>query len=621
MGEAPNRLGIAVGVPVAICVVLTLVALNLPGRVPAPAAVAAAGDVAGVVEDPFAAGDGTVDRIGSTPTLATGGPAAPVPGGPAGTVAPPSGTAAPGAPGAAPGAGPTSDGSVDAPAAAAASTAGCRADGRQDGISGYMPPCASWAGGDNGGATARGVSADSVLVVHWTPQSDPGTEAILSGAGLADTAATVQRAQDALFRYWNDHVETYGRTVELVHIDASGPSSSEEAMRADALRIAEEIRPFAVVDATGGMPLILTRELAQRGVVCICTNSRTSQTYTEVPPLIFNDYPTADEYAAHAAEYIGKKLEGGRTAVHAGDDQTVGQTFRTQQRRYGIVYLNGTQGTVDPDRVRAKDVMLRELGKWGIGPDRIETIGYIYDPGRNQADMTNMIAKLKGAGVTTVIPFWDPLTPILLTQEATRQQYYPEWFNIGLGLSDTTTAARLYDQSQWSNAFGITPLWVTWETVENSVGYREFHHGCPECSPGDEGNLINIYREPIENLFYGIHLAGPRLTNESFVRGMWSYPPTGGTAAMPLQYYTREFPGEIKDFAEFWYDVDASGPDERGEQGRGVIWKAANGARYQLGQWTTEESLAFVPRDVLAVSDDPPGPTDHDHEADGHTHG
>ncbi len=73
-----------------------------------------------------------------------------------------------------------------------------------------------------------------------------------------------------------------------------------------------------------------------------------------------------------------------------------------------------------------------------------------------------MIAKMHGDGITSIIMFVDPLYPILITGEATRQQYYPEWIISGSGLSDTTAAGRLYDQQQWKHAFGISPLWVTW---------------------------------------------------------------------------------------------------------------------------------------------------------------
>lgn len=497
----------------------------------------------------------------------------------------------------------------------------CRADGRQKGISYSMPPCANWTPGTpNGGATFRGVTDDKIVIVRYLAVLDRGTEAILSGARLADPAPVVKRAYDTLRRYSNLHYETYGREVVFVDVNASGASESEEAMRADAIKIANDIKPFAVIDGNPAAPLptVLAEELARRGVLCLCTTSASSQFYNALPPAIFSSLPTIDEYALHVGEYICKKLAG-KNAEFAGDDLSPVQNYNSTKRKFGIIYLNGARGKVNPEGARARDAMLRALGQCGIASNQVSQVGYIYDPGRNQVEVTNIIAKMKGDGVTTVIPLWDPLYPILITQEATKQQYYPEWFMTGTGLSDTTTAGRLYDQLQWRHAFGISPLWVTWEKVPNSPGYREYHHG-KDAPAGEEGALINVYRARIETLFRGIHMAGPNLTNDTYVRGMFNTPPIGGSAARPLRFLTRQYPTEIKDFVEVWYDHDRRGPDERGEQADGVVLKANNAKRYRPGEWTTSPSLAFQSANTLHVSDNPPGGGDDPHERDGHTH-
>ena len=191
--------------------------------------------------------------------------------------------------------------------------------------------------------------------------------------------------------------------------------------------------------------------------------------------------------------------------------------------------------------------------------------GYLYDPGRNQQDMTNMIASMRAAGVTTIIGVMDPLSPIFITQEATRQAYYPEWLQTGVGLSDTTTAGRLYDQQQWKHSFGMSPLWVTWTEKRMGPGYREYHHMRPGDAPGEEGNLIEIYRAPVQTFFRGVQMAGPNLTADTFAQGQFRYPKTGGTATAPLVYLTRQYPTEIKDFVEIYYDANERGKDERGE--------------------------------------------------------
>ncbi len=313
---------------------------------------------------------------------------------------------------------------------------------------------------------------------------------------------------------------------------------------------------------------------------------------------MFSSLPTSTEYAEYTAEYVAKKLWG-KKAEFAGDEQLPTQNFTSKTRKFGLIYLEGTQGKIDPEGKRARDAFDQAFAKYGMHFDK--EVGYIYDPGRNQADVTNMIAQMRSEGITTIVPVWDPLYPILITTEATRQQYFPEWFITGTGLSDTTTAGRLYDQRQWRHAFGISPLWVTWADVKNSDGYREFKNGMPDAEPGV---LVNIYRARVQTLFRGIHMAGPNLTNETFVKGELAYPATGGEPRAPLVQLTRQFPTEIKDFVEVWYGADIRGPDERGNQGSGMVMKSEMGKRYRLGQWTNDMRL-FDPNGAIAVSDDP----------------
>jgi hypothetical protein len=238
-------------------------------------------------------------------------------------------------------------------------------------------------------------------------------------------------------------------------------------------------------------------------------------------------------------------------------------------------------------------------------------VSYLYDPGKNQSEVNNMIAQLKAAGVTTVVPLVDPLSPILITQAATQQAYFPEWFVTGTGLSDTTTAGRLYDQNQWRHAFGMTPLWVTWIDRTNGTGWREYHDARRSDANNSEGVLIEIYRARIQTLFRGIHMAGPNLTYDTFRQGMYAYPPTpdgGGTAAHPYVYTTPDSPTDIKDFAEVYYDITQQGPDERSEQGTGMMMKTDFGQRYQLGQWPSDDPhVKKAGNNAIAVSDDPPG--------------
>lgn len=491
----------------------------------------------------------------------------------------------------------------------------CREDRRLKGISHYMPPCMGFTkgySGRNGGATARGITEKTVKLVLFASQSDPATTAILTQARLADAREDVERIYATLMRYANLHYQTWGREVVYQIYDASGPDSNDEAMKADAIKIASDIKPFAVI----GGPKVFGEELVSRGVICICTVSLTSDFYNSHPPYFFGSLPTLTEYSINVAEYLGKRLKG-KNAKWAGDEHNPTQGFKSKPRRFGLIYLEGANGRVDPEGRRFRNHFVAELAKYGVKLAAEES--YLYDPGRNQSDITNMIAKFRAAGVTTVIGIVDPLSPIIITQEATRQGYYPEWLQTGTGLSDTTTAGRLYDQRQWSHSFGISPLWVTWTEKRFGPGYREYHHMRPGESPGREGNLIEIYRAPVHTLFRGVQMAGPKLTPETFAQGQFRYPRTGGIPTAPLVYLTRQYPTEIKDFVEIFYDADEPGKDERGESGRGMVMKVAGGKRYQAGKWPTTDPNVFNSKGAIAVTGDPKL-LDPPHEKDGHKH-
>jgi cytosine/adenosine deaminase-related metal-dependent hydrolase len=85
-------------------------------------------------------------------------------------------------------------------------------------------------------------------------------------------------------------------------------------------------------------------------------------------------------------------------------------------------------------------------------------VPYALDPATLQETASNAITKLKSAGVTTVIFAGDPIAPRDFTQEATAQDYFPEWFlNLSV-LIDTNVFSRTYDQEQWKHAFGLSAL-------------------------------------------------------------------------------------------------------------------------------------------------------------------
>src|SRR4051794_6100962 len=102
--------------------------------------------------------------------------------------------------------------------------------------------------GDNGGSTYQGVTANSIKVVLYLPEEhDPVLSFAYGAIGASDTnAQTAQTVQDFV-TFFQTYYETYGRKVDLVPYSATGTILDEVAARADAVHIAEAIKPFAVV--------------------------------------------------------------------------------------------------------------------------------------------------------------------------------------------------------------------------------------------------------------------------------------------------------------------------------------------------------------------------------------
>lgn len=623
MREFLDKYGPSVGVLGVLGLLAVLVPANAPDKGDTLAATGVSTEsfdesvaADGVTADTTAAGDAVPGDVAPTAAGAPG--AATSTGRSTGTVA---GGAAPkpGATGAA--AGSTAAG--PGPAAAAPASAkglefgkgpNCRDDGRMKQMSTYSPPCVDWVPGtDNGGATATGVTKDKIIVTRFVPQSDPATDAALRAAGATDSEADQQRIYDALRTNFNHHNETYGREVVFKTYNASGKDTNEAAMKSDALKIAKEIGAFANMNG----PNVLAAELAQLGVVCACTVSAAEAFYAANPPYIFASLPTLEDYYVNIAEYIGKRLAN-KPAKYAGDP--TGEMQRNP-RKFGLIYYEGRDGRADPDYKKARDVYVRELAKYGV--QLTTDVGYLYQLENAGGHSEGMITKMKAAGVSNLLVIGDPLYPVFITKEATRQGYFPEWFISGTALIDTSFFGRTYDQAQWSNAFGISPLWVFPVDVSTSSGYQAYHHAKPGAARGDEGVGINVYQAPVQLIFNGIHMAGPNLTNNSFAKGLFGYPKTGGKASAPLVFFTRDSPNAIKDFVEVFWDPQGTGKDETGKDGAGILVKAEQGARYFAGKWPAKDPMVFEDSGGQSIytSDNPPGgPATVPHAQDGHKH-
>ena len=581
---------------VALVVVVVLVVGVAPGRDRRsdPSQVSTqAGSLSGT-------GTGTVGGTGTDTSTSPSGGTAPVAGTPGTPGATPGGEAVPGG-GAGPGgeaeAGQVAVGPDTQPLATVAGlVANCdQATGRVKVPSKGAALCVPAFDGDNGGATTQGVSGDTIKVAVYRAQEDPTTAAIVAAAGADDSEEQVRQQYLEWVAYYESNYETYGRKVELVFVEASGAATDDAAARADALRVAE-LRPFA---SFGSPSNTYTDELVARGIMCFeCAISQPADYYQERAPYVWSIGNSSTWGSIHGAEYVEKVLAG-RKAEYAGTP-----ILQQQDRKIGSLHYD----TPDGDYKAAFDTFVSELTRRGLSLTAEASFYGYPDLTGLQEKVRPLIQKMKDAGVTTILLATDPFAPIFFTQEATRQQYFPEWSITG-PLTDTAFFARTYDQKQMQAAFmsgGIASRLP--EELSDSYRLHVWQHGKP---PTAEAGYALI-RIPIGIMYSGIHYAGEQLTPETFKAGLFNVPVTrGGPTRAAVSYGTRLWPGEdytgVDDVTYIWWDFDAQGEDEIGNDGIGLYRYVDGGRRYLPGEHRTDVRWFDEAGTVLVHEDYPEG--------------
>ncbi len=443
--------------------------------------------------------------------------------------------------------------------------------------------------GSNGGATYQGVTANSIKVVLYLAEPhDPVLSYIEGSIADTDTNAQTIATVNGYAKFLQAYYETYGRTIDLIPFVATGAASDDVAARADATTIAATIKPFAVI----GGP-ILTAAFGQlivaNKIFCIdCMPSQPDSYYAANSPYVIGLGMNADEGQIQLADYIGAQLAG-RSAAFAGE-----AAMHSQTRKFGLVYLS----TGQPSEIQT-DHFVASLAKFGV-----KLAARLAYTSPVTIDSVSLIAKLKAAGVTSVIFSGDPVAPGSLTRAATSQNYFPEWIISGAALTDTAIFARTYDQKQWAHAFGISFLAArTDPKVSGSIYLYHWYYGKnPPASTGAATTtpLITL-------LFVAVQGTGPDLTPASFLSALFAGPKPPEALTQPMITYGHhgiwpqtDYLG-IDDATEIWWNPNAAGPDELNHMGKGLYEYVQGGKRYLPGQWPHAAPDVFTTNGAVTI--------------------
>ena len=291
---------------------------------------------------------------------------------------------------------------------------------------------------------------------------------------------------------------------------------------------------------------------------------------------------------------IGKQLVG-KKAEYAGDDVS------KQTRKFGVVYI---PTLVDIDDFKS---YFKKYGGTVASENSYPANGSTFgDSTVSEEQAPTIVTRMKSAGVTTVIMLSDFSMNKALMDNATKQEWFPEWFFTGAIYADIGILSRAYPTEQ--SRARVRPV------VPHPVHRARPAAAAAATSVVDPDRLPELVlgrgrrhagrsgqRRTFIWLLSGIQTAGPKLTPKTFAQGLFAIPASGGAAQNRTNSFLSgygkvpdlpydEYAENGLDFAPYWWDPDTTGPSNgQGELGKGVGWYANGAKRYMAGTWPKKQ--------------------------------
>ena len=445
-------------------------------------------------------------------------------------------------------------------------------------------------GADNGGATWQGVTKDKITVIAVLPNDTQLETDPVKPKNKADKSpSTYENAIHDMLIPQLKYFETWGRDLEVKFVTSSG--SDEAAQRADAVAI-KSMKPFAVFDLIVAGLDVLETELAKAKIPNFGFSATAKKSNLQAP---YRWGPSdAQSSAINSAEVIGKQLVG-KKAEFAGDDVS-GQT-----RKFGVVYI---PTLVDIDDFKS---YFKKYGGTIASENSYPANGSTFGTASvSEEQAPTMVTRMKAAGVTTVIMLSDFSMNKALMDNATRQEWFPEWFFTGAIYADIGILARAYPAEQSTHAFGLSfltpfteldppppPPQLPLSTLTDPLNwYWGVDAGTQAGAVSPELDLV-AERHPRRGAEPHPEDAPARAVRDPGRRGapprtVRTAPSTGSARCPNLPY--DEYAQNGVDFAPYWWDPTTTGPSNgQGEMGKGVGWYANGAKRYIAGTWPKKQ--------------------------------
>jgi hypothetical protein len=408
------------------------------------------------------------------------------------------------------------------------------------------PPCIAFFDGDNGGATAKGVTRDEIRVV-FLPSCGSNTPQ------RTDDYDKVSHVYGALLKYFSERFQTYGRRVHGWAYQ--GNCVTQDAERAVVRDLNEQLDPFAIVNISA--TAVMADEAARLGIWTNIDEGRREEMARRAP-FLASFSPDEEDRLSSTAALLCAKLAG-RPARYSGDP-----TLRAAARKFALHYSRGQQATRAGQGVLLDDIRQRCGGLAGDVLLPSSDNNYALD-----------IPRWRAAGITTVVDVGDSITYALAAQQ---EGWLPEWFRVPDLFSPAADRAY-FPASQLANSYAITPMRRLASRPEDQDSYQATKAACPDCvNPSSQLDYDNFLL-----LFWGIQAAGPKLSVENVDKGLRGIPPRASPNPWtPAAYFAPDNWSFVKDSMLVRWDKGAVGTYGPG------CWRTVEyGKRYRAEDWAS----------------------------------
>jgi hypothetical protein len=459
------------------------------------------------------------------------------------------------------------------------------------------PPCVAYWEGDNGGATARGVTRDTITVAFPTvvPFPSPWSDAVIA--------------------FFNRRFEFYGRQLVFKPLVPQGALYGQQnptSMYADAVKVDQELGAFASTSypsySAYNSSATYYDTLAERGIISVTSEDdfRTEKGSFSAKGREGYEWsfsPTIDELGRNLAEWACKSLVG-KPPVHAGSPFN-SPLSQPKPRKFGVVVQRTFQKAADVD------LLLQRFRACGVSPT------VVYADVEQQSDaaaMTQVVSQLNQAGVSTATCVCFIYLNEAVLNQAQQQNYYPEWLTFGQQLptmdSEAGANGGYTKYGAVTHTFGINGQ-NKFMTAPQQPWFWAVRDTDPHATPSQytAGSLsgTSAYQLAYQGLLLlasGIQLAGPHLTAESFRRGLMEAQFPNPNAGAAPYYQARVGFDEtshsmIEDVGLIWYSTSSTSPDT-GNPGTRCYYN--RGQRWGVDEWPAIGAENFTP------GTDPPPP-------------